>query len=111
MKKLPAFLAWRFMRIMDFSLSRYSLTYFSARLNCSLRTVLRFFLRVRAAVARRALISSRVFLFLRRDSGTGAGAPDVFALGIVIGLDCLDKCEGQEEHVECKACMAKTSIP
>jgi len=25
--------------------------------------------------------------------------------------DCLDKCEGQEEHVECKACMAKTSIP
>jgi len=25
--------------------------------------------------------------------------------------DCKDKCVDQEEHVECKACMAKTSIP
>merc|ERR1719272_522689 len=84
MKKLPLFLAWRFMRMLLFSLSRYSFTYFSARLNCSLRTVLRFFLRVAAAVARLAATSSWVFLFLRRDSGTGAGAPLVFALGMVL---------------------------
>merc|ERR1711966_47778 len=69
MNKLPAFLACLFMRIMDFSLSRYSLTYFSARLKISLRVVLRLAFCATAAALRLALISSRVFLFLRRDSG------------------------------------------
>lgn len=25
--------------------------------------------------------------------------------------DCLDKCKGAEDHVQCKACLAKTSVP
>merc|ERR1711966_646688 len=67
MKRLPLFLACLFMRMMLFSLSLYSLTYFSARLKISLREVFLLAFKATLEASRLALISSRVFLFLRKD--------------------------------------------